>query len=131
MKSNSTVHLVLLIATRLLKWARAFCKHILNHRLDEELFEHVQFESGRTTTISLKKCFHIRWDAEAVMLQKMVLLKHNINALVAHAKFSGPKDLTPDRMEHIQVVLSICITQEHFLLNLRQKLLSKTAESFS
>ena len=41
----------------LLKWARAFCKHILNHRLDEDFFERVQLESGRTAIISLKSTF--------------------------------------------------------------------------
>ena len=65
--------------------------------------------------------FHVRWDAEAVMLQKMVLLKHNINARVAHAKFSGPKDLAPDRMEHIQVLLSILSPSRTFSIELQMK----------
>ena len=53
-------------------------------------------ESGRTSVISLKKYFNVRWDAEAVMLQKMVILKHNINTLIGHGKYSGPADVTPD-----------------------------------
>ena len=98
------------------QWARAFCKHILNHRLDEELFERIQLESGRTAPISLKKYFEVRWDAEAVMLQKMIVLKHNINNVIAHVKYSGPKDLTPDRMEHLEVVFRILSPSRAFSL---------------
>ena len=105
----------------LLGWARAFCKHILNHRLDEELFERVQIESGRSRVVSLKKYFEIRWDAEAVMLQKLVVLKHNINTLISHAKYSGPKDLTPDRMEHLQVVFNMLSPSRAFSLDLQTK----------
>ena len=46
---NTCKHEECTYVKNLLQWARAFCKHILNHRLDEELFERIQLESGRTS----------------------------------------------------------------------------------
>ena len=106
----------------------AFCKHILNHRLDEELFERVQIESGRSRVVSLKKYFEIRWDAEAIMLQKLVVLKHNINTLISHAKYSGPKDLTPDQMEHLQVVFNMLSPSRAFSLDLQTKQIEQNSQ---
>ena len=91
------------------------------HRWDEKLIEHIQLESGRASVISLKKYFKVRCDAEAVMLQKMVVLKHNIKTLMGHGKYSGPKDLTPECMEHLQVVYNMLSPSPSFSLELQTK----------
>ena len=51
------------------------------------------------------------------MLHKMVILKHNINTLIAHV----PKDRTPGRMEHLQVVYQILSPSRSFFLELQTK----------
>ena len=60
----------------------------------------------------------------------MVILKHYINTLIAHVKYSGPKDLAPDSMEHLQVVFRILSPKDYYLRNYRQSKWSKKAELF-
>ena len=84
--------------------AKNFTTHILNNKSDEDLFREIQLQSGRAKPITVRKYFAIRWDAQETLLEKLVVLRHNIITLLGHKKYTGPKELTPSNLEALKVM---------------------------
>ena len=101
--------------------AKKFTTHILNNKADEELFRDIQLQSGRTNPLTLRKYFAIRWDAQHTLLEKLVILRHNIITLLGNKKYTGPKYLTPSNLEVLKAMHDLLCPSKRFSGNFQEK----------
>jgi len=94
---------------------------MLNNKADEDLFREIQQQSGREKPITLHKYFAIRWDAQQTLLEKLVILRHNIITLLGHKKYTGPKDLTPSNLEALEIMHNVLSPSKAFSKNFQEK----------
>ena len=78
-------------------------------------------KSGREKPITLRKYFAIRWDAQQTLLEKLVILRHNIITLLGHKKYTGPKDLTPSNLEALEIMHNVLSPSKAFSGNFQEK----------